>query len=370
MSFYKLVCPCILGAEGLVADELKNMQAQNVITENGRVIFDGNPSMMMRANIHSRYSERVLILLGEFNALSFEDLFEGTKSLPWEEFIGSNYEFPVTGKSLSSKLTSVPDCQSIVKKAIVERLKKTYKTDWFKEDGPVCAVKFLIMKDKVSLMIDTSGNGLHKRGYRKNSSIAPIKETLAAIMVKLSRIRSDAVFYDPFCGSGTILIEAAMYAYRIAPGIKRRFSSEKWGNANLWKEERDLALSQIDKTADFKAFGYDIDPKSVALALENAKKAGVGSKIEISRADIKDFRPSDDFAYIITNPPYGERLLDLNKARELYSTMGKVFEQKRGYRYTVISPDEEFEDIFGRRADKRRKLYNGMLKCQVYMYFK
>ncbi len=370
MSEYKLVCPCLLGAEGLVAQELRTMGLENVNAQNGRVLFDWSQTAMVRANLSSRYSERVLIQLGEFNALSFDELFEGTKSLAWEEFISKDFAFPVRGRSVSSQLMSIPNCQSIIKKAIVERLKSVYGVNHFEETGATVQIQFLIMKDNVSLMIDTSGEGLHKRGYRKTSNDAPIKETLGAMMVNLARVRRDATFYDPFCGSGTLLIEAATYAHNIAPGLKRRFSAERWGNPELWKNEREYAKSLIIKDADFVAFGSDIDSKAIEIAMENCKKAGVSSKIFLERKKIEEFNPSSEFGCVVTNPPYGERLLDYKEARKIYSTMGEVFQKKKGWSYTVISPDEDFEKLLGRTADKRRKLYNGMLKCQVFMYFK
>lgn len=370
MSLYKLVAPCLLGAEGLVAEELRNMDLTGVTPVNGRVIFDGSEQAMVRANLGSRFASRILIELGEFNAYSFEDLFQGTKALPWEEFIGKTNAFPVKGKCVSSQLASTPDCQSIIKKAIVERLKLKYNIEWFEETGPTLQIQFFIMKDKVSLMIDTSGLGLHKRGYRKTSLEAPINESLAAMMVKLARVRSDATFYDPFCGSGTLLIEAATYAHNIAPGLKRKFQAELWTNAKTWQEERERAKDLIKKDAEFIAFGSDIDSKAIELAEFNAKKAGVSSKIHLERRDIRTFEAKSEYGCVISNPPYGERLLDLREARAIYKTMGKVFKQQKGWSYTIISPDEEFEKIFGRNADRRRKLYNGMLKCQVFMYYK
>ncbi len=370
MNNFKLVSPCLLGAEGLVADELRAMDIQNVNADNGRVFFEGDTSTIARANFGLRCAERVLILVGEFNAMSFEELFEGTKALPWEELIGKNNAFPVKGRSVSSQLTSIPDCQAIIKKAIVERLKQSYKVDWFKEDSSTLQVQFLIMKDKVSLMIDTSGAGLHKRGYRKNSTDAPIKETLAAMMVKLARVRGDATFYDPFCGSGTILIEAATYAHNIAPGLKRTFAAQNWTDKKVWEDERERALSLIKKDSDFIAYGSDIDANAIRLCSENIKKAGVAKKIVLEQKNIKDFVASTEYGCVVTNPPYGERLLDLKSARYIYKDMGEVFESKRGWSYTIISPDEEFEKLFGKTADRRRKLYNGMLKCQVFMYYK
>ncbi|MFI3206885.1 MAG: class I SAM-dependent RNA methyltransferase [Clostridia bacterium] len=370
MSDYKLVAPCLLGAEGLVAEELRNMGLENVNAQNGRVVFDGSKQAMIKANIGSRYAERILIQLGEFNALTFEDLFQGTKALPWEEFISKKFAFPVKGNCLSSQLASVPDCQAIIKKAIVERLKQSYRVDWFEETGALTQVQFLIMKDKVSLMIDTSGAGLHKRGYRKHSTSAPIKETLAAMMVKLARVREDGTFFDPFCGSGTLLVEAATYAHNIAPGLRRQFIAETWGEELIWKDERERFKSLIKKDIAFEAFGSDIDEKAIELATENSRKAGVLRKIHIEKRDIKDFSNVGQYGCVVTNPPYGERLLDIKSAREVYKTMGRVFEPKRGWSYTIISPEEDFEGVFGRKADRRRKLYNGMIKCQVYMYYK
>lgn len=353
-----------------MAEDLRDMGLEQVQPENGRVFCKGSPQAVARANLWSRYAERILIELGSFNALSFEDLFQGVKALPWENFIGKSFAFPVKGKSLNSKLSSIPDCQSIIKKAIVERLKQVFHVEWFTEDGPLVQVQFLIMKDKVSMLIDTSGPGLHKRGYRKTSTEAPIKETLAAMMVKLARVRPDGTFYDPFCGSGTLLIEAATYALNIAPGLRRRFAAEQWGSEGLWHQERERARDLINKDASFTAFGSDIDPQAVNLTLENVKKAGVAPRIQVARGDIKDFDPQGEYGCVVCNPPYGERLLDLRQAQELYKVMGKVFPQKKGWSYTVISPDEEFERCFGRPSDRRRKLYNGMLKCQVFMYYK
>lgn len=372
MENFKLVCPCLLGVEGLVAEELRSMDAKNVEPQNGRVVFDGTPAMIARSNIGSRFSERVQILMGSFPAHSFEELFQGVKALPWENWIGKNDAFPVKGRSLSSDLSSVPDCQSIIKKAVVERLKGKYHISWFEETGALYQIQFLIMKNQVSLMIDTSGAGLHKRGYRANSTEAPIKETLAAAMVHLARVRRDANFIDPFCGSGTILIEAATYALNIAPGMQRHFAAERWENLDreLWMKEKARAKDLVRRDAAFQAHGYDSDGAAVSLTLENARKAGVIAQVHAEKRDIADFQAVGEYGCVICNPPYGERLLDIRQAEELYRTMGKVFERKHGWSYSVISPDETFEACFGRKADRRRKLYNGMIKCQLYMYFK
>lgn len=369
---FTFCAPCLLGVEGLVAEELRDLGCGNVRAENGRVLFDGDRTAMARANLNSRYAERVLILLGEFTARSFEELFQGVKALPWEEFILRDDQFPVTGSSLSSQLHSVPDCQSIVKKAVVERLKQKHRISWFPETGPLHRIRFRILKDRVSLMLDTSGDGLHKRGYRRESTEAPIKETLAAALCRLSRVRTDGNFIDPFCGSGTLLIEAAMLALRMAPGLHRTFNAETWADADpkLWRQERERARSLELTDPGFRAAGYDIDPAAVELTLGNAQKAGVAGCLRAEVRDIRDFASQDRYGCVVCNPPYGERLLDVKEAEELYRVLGKVFQPRPGWSYGIITPDEAFESLFGRKADKRRKLYNGMIKCQFYQYFK
>ncbi len=366
------VIPCLLGMESLIANELKDLEAQNVISENGRVLFSGDENILARVNICSRFAERVQILVGSFEARSFEELFQGTKALPWEEWIGSLDAFPVKGYSINSALFSTRDCQAIIKKAVVERLKAKYKIQWFEETGPVHQIQFSIMKDKVSLLIDTSGMGLHKRGYRLDAKGAPIKETLAAALCSLSHLRPYHKLYDPMCGSGTILIEGALMAANVAPGLNRRFSAERFGviPRNVWDEERERARSLERPCDDFEGFGSDIDPKALEIAKINAHRAGVASKLSSNVCDVADFNPLTEKGTLICNPPYGERLLELSECEKIYAAMGKAFEQKHGWSYSIISPDEEFEKAFGRKADKRRKLYNGMIKCQLYMYFK
>lgn len=363
---------CLLGLEGLVANELRHHEIENVRCENGRVLFDGDMSTLARANICSRYAERILILVCEFKATTFEQLFDNVYSQNWSGFIDVTEAFPIKGSSINSKLSSVPACQKIIKKAIVENLKKAYNTEWFEETGAMHRIHFLIIKDKVSIMIDTSGDGLHKRGYRENANAAPIRETLAAAMVDLSRVRRNHIVCDPFCGSGTILIEAAMKALNIMPGVNRSFVAESWSfsDAQVWTQERQRAKELENFDCTFKAYGYDIDNEALVVAKENAQKAGVADRIEFDNRDIADFSSSEDYLCVITNPPYGERLLDVETAEKLYMVMGRKFERKPHYSYTVISPDDDFEKCFGRTSDKRRKLYNGMLKCNVYMYFK
>lgn len=364
--------PCIFGLEGICANELRYLGIENVQAENGRVLFSGDWNTLAKANINSHYAERIQILLAEFEAHTFEQLFENVKNINWEDFIGVDEAFPVKGRCLSSKLMSIPDCQKIVKKAVVTRLSEKYMLPWLEETGSVHQIQFLIMHDKVSVMLDTSGAGLHKRGYRAESNDAPIKETLAAAMVELARVRSNHFVVDPMCGSGTILIESAMKALGIAPGLKRYFACEKWKCVpkSAFDEERAIAKSKIKSDCTFRAEGYDIDEVALSTAKRNAELAGVADRITFLKRDVKNFVLADGYQTVITNPPYGERLLDLQSAEELYKVMGERFVRQHGKSYTIISPDDDFEKLFGRKADKRRKMYNGTLKCQVYMYFR
>lgn len=370
MKNLTFVAPCIFGLEGICANEFKFLGFKNVVAENGRVLFKGDFETMIKANIHSRYAERILILLSEFNAYTFDDLFEGVKAIPWENFISKTDAFPVKGKSLSSKLKSVPNCQKIVKKAVVERLKEKYLIPWFEETDALHQIQFLIMNDKVSVMLDTTGAGLHKRGYRANSNDAPIKETLAAAMAELAGVRPNHNVVDPMCGSGTILIESALKALKIPPGINRYFAFQNWSQIDdsLVNKIKEEAKANIKLDCNFSAIGYDIDEISLKIAKENAEKAGVADRIRFEKRDVKDFKPDFERQTVITNPPYGERLLDITTAEQLYKTMGERFLKYPSASYTIISPDDDFEKIFGKKADKRRKLYNGMLKCQVYIY--
>ena len=370
MNDLTFAAPCHFGLESVLAGELRRLDAENVSAADGRVSFSGDFSMLARANLCLRTAERVLILLGEFEARSFAELFDRTRELPFEDFIGRQDAFPVKGHSNKSQLHSVPDCQSIIKKAAVERLREKYGVGWFEETGPVHQIQFQILKDRVSVFLDTSGPGLHKRGYRRNSTEAPITETLAAGILDVAGVRRDSILYDPFCGSGTFLIEGALKAMNIPAGITRRFAAQSWGciPAAVWQQERARGLDLVRRDAKFAAYGSDLDLAAVELALDNAHKAGVAQRIRIRTRDIREFKTVTDSGIVVTNPPYGERLLDQQAARELYRVMGQVFRGREGFSYAVISPDEEFEKNFGRRADKRRKLYNGMMKCQLFMY--
>ncbi len=368
----KMTAPCIFGLEKPVAEELKQMGAKNVTSENGRVFFEGDENMLARANIRSRYSERIYIVVGSFEAHSFEELFQGTKGLEWEKWISEYDEFPVKGYSVNSDLFSVSDCQSIIKKAVVERLKSIYGVEWFEETGARHQIEFSIIKNLVYMLIDTTGAGLHKRGYRPQANDAPLKETLAAAMAYFSRLRPYHTLYDPMCGSGTVLIEGAMLVNNIFPGTKRNFSAQRFEqiDPSVWDEERQLAESLRITDTDFKAYGSDIDEKALEIAKLNAERAGVAEYISFERADVRSFKPKTERGTVICNPPYGERMLTSSQAAELIRAMGKAFPQKHGFSYSIISPQEDFEELFGRRADKRRKLYNGMIKCQLYMYYK
>lgn len=362
--------PCIFGLEGICANEFRFLGLENVRAENGRVLFDGDFSAMARANINARYAERIQILLAEFRAATFNELFERVKSIRWADYIGMSDAFPVKGSCLNSKLMSVPDCQKIIKKAIVQSLSERYMLSWFEETGAARQVQFLIMNDRVSILLDTSGSGLHKRGYRAQSNDAPIKETLAAAMAELAGVRPSHFVVDPMCGSGTILIESAMKALRIAPGLNRSFAAERWSCVpdGVFEQERERARAAVNRGCAFRAEGFDIDEATLEVAKSNAEKAGVGDRISFSKRDIRDFELPEGYCTVITNPPYGERLLDLHAAEELYAVMGERFKKESGKRYTIITPDDDFEKIFGRKADKRRKTYNGTLKCQIYIY--
>ncbi len=367
----ELCCPCMFGLESILAFEVKKIGGEDVRVSDGKVTFCGDLSLVIKANLWLRTAERVQLVLGSFTAKSFTELFDQTVELPFEQFIGKSDAFPVKGWALNSQLHSVPDCQSIIKKAAVKRLEKCYGVSWFQETGAPRQIMFSILKDEVTIMLDTSGPGLHKRGYRQNSTEAPLKETLAAGIADLARVKADSFVCDPFCGSGTLLIEAALRALNIAPGIRRHFACEKWGviPEQDWKTEREAAMDLIDRQAKFSAVGYDIDADAVELTKQNAMKAGVGVRIKTAQADIKQLNLSGENAILLCNPPYGERLLDKKQSMEIYRTMGTVMPVGLGKSYYIITPCEEFEQAFGRKANKRRKLFNGGIRCQLYSYF-
>lgn len=368
---YKLCVPCLLGLEGPIADELRRLDMQDVASENGRVYFTGDSSAVAAANINLRIGERVLIEMGSFDAYTFDELFERTKALPWETLIPKDAAFPVKGYSLNSKLFSVSDCQKIIKKAIVERLKSVYHIGWFQETGALYQVQFSIMKDRVSMCVDTSGDGLHKRGYRPAHNAAPLKETMAAAMVKLSRFRGRDDFCDPFCGSGTIPIEAALIAKNRAPGLYRNFSAMNWQgfDKKIWDEARENARSK-EFNGNYNIVGSDIDPKALEIARENAKRAGVDDVVRFELADAMKFDRRTERGVIVTNPPYGERIMEKAEAEALYRGFGEAYRKSENWQLYLLSSHTEFERTFGKEADKKRKLYNGMIKCDLFMYFK
>ena len=369
-NMYTLVAPCFFGTEHTLSFEVKRLGAQNVKVTDGRVAFEGDAAMIAAANLNLRTAERVLLLLKTFPAATFDELFDGVYSIPWEELIPVDAQFPVKGSSLSSQLSSVPACQSIVKKAIVKRLQYGHKTTTLPETGALYKIRFALRKNVVEVMLDTSGDGLHKRGYRKNATLAPIKETLAATIADVGFVRRDSTVQDPFCGSGTLVIEAAQKALNIAPGLRRRFAAEHFDfvPASIWAEQRQKALAESKLDVGFEAFGYDIDPAAVALANANAKLAGVEKRCHFEVADVADFAAKPE-AIVLTNPPYGERMNTIEGAAKLARTLGQQMEAHPCAGVYAITADMEFESHYGKRANKRRKMYNGMIPCQLYMYY-
>ena len=368
----QMIATCLFGLEKLLGEELDALGAHRTDTMDGRVSFEGDEHILAAANIRLRCAERVYISLGSFEATSFEQLFEGCRALPWEEWIGREDAFPVKGHSIRSALFSVPDCQSILKKAVVERLRSVYGAGWLPETGIKYQIEFFLFKDRVTLMIDSSGVPLHKRGYRPAAGEAPLRETLAAAIAMISRPREDVLFWDPFCGSGTIAIEAAMIATRQAPGIDRRFAAERFGQieASVWHDERVRARSEILVDSGFEAYASDIDPEVLAVAKENAERAGVDDRIRFFVKNALDIRKENRRGTIVCNPPYGERLMTPEQVRALYRDMGKTFSALEPWQIYILTSSEEFEHLYGRRADKVRKLYNGMIPCRLYQYFK
>ena len=367
---FTLVAPCFFGTESTLSFEVRRLGAQNVQVTDGRVAFSGGAEMIAAANLNLRTAERVLLLLRTFPASPFDELFDGVNAIPWEELLPADAQFPVKGSSLSSQLSSVPACQSIVKKAVVKRLQAGHKTATLPETGALYKIRFAIRKNVAEVMLDTSGDGLHKRGYRRNATLAPIKETLAAAIADLGRVRRDSLVQDPFCGSGTLVIEAAQKALNIAPGLRRRFAAEQFDfvPAAVWREQRQKALDEAKPDAAYEGAGYDIDPAAVALANANARLAGVGERCRFEVADVKDFTAAQN-AIVLTNPPYGERLGDAAEAASLARTLGQVWQRHPGQGLYAITADAEFETHFGKKAARRRKIYNGMIPCQLYMYF-
>ena len=370
MSELQFTIPTLFGLEGVCADEVRRLNLLQVKAENGRVLCTGSAADLPRLNLNIRTGERVLLTLGTFPARDFDALFEGTRALPWERFIPKNGQFPVKGHCLNSALHAVPACQSIVKKAIAARLGSKYGLQTLPETGALHQVQFAIMGDMATLMLDTSGPGLHKRGYRAQGVAAPLRETLAAGLVLLSRYKGRDPLCDPFCGSGTIPIEAALIARNRAPGLNRSFSAQRWSwvDKQLWL---DAAGEAMDKEFDgsYEIWGGDIDRSAVDLAWHNAELAEVDDIVRFDVDDATRFHWGGLHGRVVTNPPYGERVMERKEAEELYRSFGKAWDKlPEGWKLYLLSSHTEFERTFGKKADKKRKLYNGMLKCDLFMY--
>ena len=367
----ELIATATFGLEAVVKREIESLGYKILKTEDGKVTYMGDERAIVRSNLWLRSADRVLLKMAEFTALEFEELFQQTKAIAWEELIPIDGKFTVTGTSVKSKLHSVPACQKIVKKAIVERLKEFYGIEVFEETGAEYTVKATLLKDRVTLTVDTSGAGLHKRGYRVCDVAAPIKETLAAAMIQLSFWRKDRILLDPCTGSGTIPIEAAMIARNIAPGLNRSFACQEWGfiEEKLWKEEKKAAFESIDYDSELKIYGFDINRKAVDAAKENAEEAGVDDCIIFKKADASKLRPIGENGIIVTNPPYGERIGEEEEIRQIYDGFNRFFKENPDWSLFMITTDKEAEEkVMGREANRRRKLYNGRLETCYYQF--
>lgn len=372
MRRFELIAPCHFGMEAVLKKEIIDLGYDVTEVSDGRVTFYGDEEALCRANVFLRTAERILIKVGSFHAETFEELFQGTKSLPWEEYIPVNGKFWVAkAGSVKSKLFSPSDIQSIMKKAMVERLKEVYHVNWFAEDGESYPVRVFLLKDEVTVGLDSTGESLHKRGYRKLTAKAPIAENLAAAMIMLTPWNKDRILIDPFCGSGTIPIEAAMMAAQIAPGMKRDFTFRRWKNIiseGVFEDTIEEANDMVNTDIETDIQGFDIDDKMVSIARENAKMAGVDHLIHFQRRDVKDLSHPKKYGFIITNPPYGERLEDKKDLPELYRTIGQRFAALDSFSMYLITAYDQAERDIGRKADKNRKIYNGMLKTYYYQF--
>lgn len=372
MRTFDLLVPCHFGLEAVLKREVYDLGYEITKVEDGRVTFEGDEEAVCRANIFLRTAERVMIQVGRFKATTFEELFQGIRNLPWEEYIPEDGKFWVKkASSINSKLFSPSDIQSIAKKAMVERMKQNYHKEWFKEDGASYPVRIFLLKDEVTVALDTSGDSLHKRGYRTMTSKAPLTETLAASLIMLTPWRKDRILVDPFCGSGTFPIEAAMIAANIAPGMNRDFTAEEWTNLidrKLWYECVKEAEDMIDTTVKVDIQGYDIDGDVIKAARENAKRAGVEHMIHFQQRAVADLSHPKKYGFIITNPPYGERLEDKADLPELYTQIGQAYQRLDSWSMFLITSYTDTEKYIGRKADKNRKIYNGMLKTYFYQF--
>lgn len=371
MGKYQMIATAAMGLEALVAQEVRAL-GYDCQVENGRVTYNGDEYAIAKSNLWLRTADRIKIKVGEFKAFTFDELFEKTKALPWENYLPEDAEFPVIGKSVKSKLFSVSDCQAIVKKAVVERMKKHYKRNtWFEENGALYRIEVALLKDVATITIDTSGTGLHKRGYRAAQGEAPLKETLAAALIMLTNWRPDKPFIDPFCGSGTIPIEAAMIGQNIAPGFNREFVSEqwKWIPEKVWDEVRTEAEDVANYDQPLDITGSDIDHRMVKIAQENSFEAGFGDLIQFKQMQVKDISTTKEYGVIVGNPPYGERLGDKPAVEQMYRDMGQAFSKLDTWSIYILTSHEEFEQFYGKPATKKRKLFNGFIKTDYYQYW-
>ena len=369
----ELVATCLFGLEKLLGEEIDALGLRRLDTMDGRVTFEGELSDIPRANIGLRCAEHVFIKLAAFPATTFTELFDGVRAIAWEDWIGKLDAFPVKGHAIKSKLYSVPDCQSIVKKAVVERLNAHYGVKWFAESETKYQIEFFLFKDVATLMIDTSGIPLHKRGYRPEAGPAPLRETLAAALALTARPREDILFWDPMCGSGTIAIEAAMILSNRAPGLGRSFAAEQFAAIpqKMWQDARAEAEGKIRHDSQYEVYASDIDEDILDVVYENALRAGVEEHLNIFQADVRKIKkPADRRGTVVCNPPYGERLMTPEQAEQLYRDMGRAFADLSPWQIYIITSHPQFERFYGARADKIRKLYNGMIPCNLYQYFK
>ena len=372
MQKFEIMAPCHFGLEAVLKREIYDLGYEIIRSEDGKITFEGDAEAICQANIHLRTAERVLLLVGRFHATRFEELFQGIKALPWEKYLPKDAKFWVKkASSVKSKLFSTSDIQGIAKKAIVEKMKEFYDLDWFEESGASYPIRIFLMKDEVTVTLDTSGDSLHKRGYRTMSGRAPISETLAAALIMISPWHADRILLDPFCGSGTFLIEAAMMAANIAPGLHRAFTAEAWKNLideTMWKDVRDEAEEEILPDVETNLQGFDLDGDVVSVARENAVRAGVDKMIHFQQRDVADTHHPGKYGFIITNPPYGERLEDKKDLPKLYKALGDVYKSLDTWSLYVITSYEDAERYIGRKADKNRKIYNGMIKTYFYQF--
>ncbi len=371
MRKVKLIATAAMGLEALVAREVRSLGYECQV-DNGKVIFEADVSAICRANLWLRTADRVKLVVGEFQAKTFDELFEKTKALHWQDYIPTDAEFPVIGRSVKSTLFSVSDCQSIVKKAVVEKLKQTNpQVSWFEEKGPLYRIEVALLKDVATLTIDTSGIGLHKRGYRVDQGEAPLKETMAASLIMLTNWTPDRPFVDPCCGSGTIPIEAALIGQNIAPGANRDFASEQWNfiDEKYWRMAREEAEDLAKYDQPLNIVGSDIDHRMIQTAIKNAEEIGLQDVITFKQMQLKDFTTKEEYGYVVTNPPYGERLSERPLVEKLYTDMGRIFQPLDTWSVYVLTNNEAFEKLYGKPASKKRKLYNGAMKTDYYQYF-